>query len=265
VQCFDRAISQKADLILMEGLDPTYLQPQIKAARKAGIKTLATFALDPAMPKSLAPNVTSYVLDPFTPAARLMADWAIHDMKGRTNALVITSNEFRPSAYMVRAIQNEFRTRCATCKVKVVNIPIPDWATKMQSAVQSELLKDSGINYIIPLFDSMSQYVAPAITAAGGSGKIFISTFNGTPFALKMIQDGDIVRQNVGQSMKWLASSNIDAAMRLLLGLKPVVDQQTPLRMFTKSNVNQAGKPPTNHGGYGNAYVQGYNRLWRAG
>ena len=39
-------------------------------------------------------------------------------------------------------------------------------------------------------------------------------------------------------------------------------NEQTPLRVFTKANINQAGTPPTPDLGYGTAYLTGYHALW---
>ena len=57
---------------------------------------------------------------------------------------------------------------------------------------------------MIPFVDGMTQYTAAGITAAGKTGKVKISTFNGTPFALKMIQDGDVVASDIGENLDWL-------------------------------------------------------------
>ena len=43
------------------------------------------------------------------------------------------------------------------------------------------------------------------------------------------------------------------------------LDEHTPLRIFTKANVSEAGTPPKLSTGYGNAYVSGYNALWGTG
>ena len=44
--------------------------------------------------------------------------------------------------------------------------------------------------------------------------------------------------------------------------MKPVQSEHTPLRLFDETNVGEAGKPPQDSTGYGNAYVQKYKQLW---
>ena len=123
------------------------------------------------------------------------------------------------------------------CKLTIVNVPIPDWATKIQTEVQSALVKDPGVNYVIPFVDGMANFAASGITAAGKKDKVKISTFNGTPFALKMIQDGNVVAQDVGENLDWLGWADMDQALRILVGAKPVQSEHTPLRVFDKTNV----------------------------
>lgn len=261
VQGFGQAIARKPDLILLLGASPYVLTTQLRQAKSAQIPVLSTHAVDPTMPKPAAQPPTVYQL--FTKAARLEADWVIHDTKGKANVVIVTSNDFLPSRYIVKAIQDEFTTRCGSgCETKVVDVPVPDWSTKMQSATQSSLVSDRSVNYVIPIYDGMCQFVVPAITAAHRVGQVHVATYNGTPFVLKDIQDGDIVRMDVGENLEWLGWADMDAAMRVLAGLKPPTDEQTALRMFTKDNVNSAGKPPAVNRGLGSAYVGGYNRLW---
>ena len=258
----NQAIAQKVDLIdLQAAPNPYFLQPQLKAAKKAGIPVTVTHLLDIHQP--FPPNVTALVPIDFTTAARWEADWAILQTKGHANVFIIKSAEVVPSNTIVAAIQDELKKHCGTaCKSRVVNVPVTDWATKIQSEVQSALTADPGVNYVIPIYDSMSQFAAPAITAAGKVGKVHIATFNGTPFVMKMLQTGNIVDFEVGENLDWIGYGNMDQNMRILAGLKPLKTENLALRAFTKDNIKQAGTPPAVNVGYGNAYLKGYLKLW---
>jgi ribose transport system substrate-binding protein len=259
-----QAISRKVDLInVFGGVDPKVIHPQIVAAKKAGIRVIGTHIYD----KTQHPlYVESNVVAPYVAAARLEADWVILDTKANADVLVVTSNEVVPTKAIVAALKNEFAQHCgSTCKLSFFNAPVSDWATKIQSNVQSALLRDPKINYIIPIYDSMSQFVVPAIIAANKIGKVHISTYNGTPFVLGyMQQKSDIVRMDVGENLDWLGWAYIDADARVLSGQKLPLqfDEHTPLRVFTRANVKQAGTPPELSTGYGTAYQSGYKRLW---
>jgi ribose transport system substrate-binding protein len=51
--------------------------------------------------------------------------------------------------------------------------------------------------------------------------------------------------------------------MRMLCGLPTVKDPKIPLLIFDKSNADTAGKPPQVNTGYGDAYIEGYRKLWQ--
>jgi ribose transport system substrate-binding protein len=261
-----QAINRKVDLInVFGGVDPKVVSPQIKAAKKAGVRVIGTHIYD----KTQQPFfVESNVVAPYVDAARLEADWVILDTKGKADVLVVTSNEVVPTKAIVTALKSEFAQHCgSSCKLSYFNATVADWATKIQPNVQSALLRDPNINYIIPIYDSMSQFVVPAITAANKLGKVHISTYNGTPFVLGYMQKGDVVRMDVGENLDWLGWAYIDADARVLSGQKLPLqfDEHTPLRVFTKQNVGEAGTPPKLSTGYGNAYATGYRKLWGLG
>jgi ribose transport system substrate-binding protein len=81
------------------------------------------------------------------------------------------------------------------------------------------------------------------------------------------MQKGDIVRMDVGENLNWLGWAYIDAGARMLSGQKLPLqfDEHTPLRVFTKANVAQAGTPPKLSTGYGTAYQTGYKKIWGIG
>jgi ribose transport system substrate-binding protein len=263
VQCFGEAQNRHVSLIYdFGGVDPRVVGPQVAEAQKANIPVLAVHVYALSQPPMA---VNSSVPAPYDQAARLMADWVIHDTKGKADTLVITSNEVNGTPPLVNGIKSVFDKNCgSSCKLTYVNVPVSDWSTKIQTEVQSALNRDPNINYIIPIYDSMSQFVVPAVTAAGKTGKVHISTYNGTPFVLGYLQTGGIVSMNVGENLDWLGWAYVDAAARVLSGgdVPKTLDEHTPLRIFTKANVNDAGTPPKLSTGYGNAYVSGYNALW---
>src|SRR5215510_12012962 len=121
----NQAVAQKPDLIMLQGApDPRVLQPQLIAAKKAGIPVLVTHFFEESDP--MPPNVTALVRVQFNQAARLEADWTSVDSGGKANAVVVTSKEVPIAKGMLDAMKQEF-SKCSGCKVSVVNVPIPDW------------------------------------------------------------------------------------------------------------------------------------------
>lgn len=261
VQGLNHGASNKFDLIeLLAGADPRSLEPQIKAARDAGSMVIASHLTGFEQP--LPPGVNGVVPIDYKRAGELLAWWTIAKTGGKTNAVVLVSNEALSTDSMVSGLKEVFDTECPDCKYNIVNVPIPDWATKIQPNVQSALLADPTINYVVPIYDSMAQFVVPALTITGKSDAVKVATFNGTPFVLGMIQNGQ-VEMDIGENLDWIAHGLLDSHMRRLCGLAEVKDPKIPLLVFDKDNAATAGTPPEDSKGYGDAYVGGFRSLWK--
>jgi ribose transport system substrate-binding protein len=266
VQGIRTAIAQNADAITLLAQDPGLLGPHIAAAEREGIPVVVLRTTGEGEPCQVDAHGDTYgttcVPGPFEQAGRLEADWVIADSGGDANVLVITSNDARSTRSLVRGMKDEFKSRCPGCEARYVNVAIPDWAREVRGEVQSALVRDPRIDYVIPIYDSMSQYVVPAIKARGASEQIKIATFNGTPFVLEMVQDDDIVQMDVGENLAWIGWASMDQVFRVIAGEKPLASENTPLRVFDDTNVADTGEPPEFDRGYGRAYVDGYKRLW---
>lgn len=260
IQGMDRAINLGVDLIdLLGGTDPRVLGPQVDAAREAGIHVVTSHysGLEQEVPDNLSGNVPiDYYL-----GGTLLANWIIAQTEGEADVLVVVSRDGFSTEPLETGIVDEFNAHCPECNVKVVNVPIPDWSTRIQSTVQTEILANPNLDYVIPIYDSMSQFVVPAITITGATGRVKIATFNGTPFVIGLIQDGQ-VEMVIGENLDWVGHAIIDAEMRILCELEPVADPKVPFYIFDESNAETAGDPPVSSVGYGDAYIQGYRELW---
>jgi ribose transport system substrate-binding protein len=267
VQGMRNAIAQDVDAITLLAQDPALLGPQIAQAEEAGIPVIVLRTSGEDDPCQTDPDGEVYgttcVPGPFERAGRLEADWVIADSGGDATVLVITSEDANSTDSLVRGLTDEFETRCPACDLEFIDVPIPDWAREIRGEVQSALVRNPEIDYVIPIYDSMSQYVVPALKASGKAEEIQIATFNGTPFVLEMVQDEDIVQMDVGENLSWIGWASMDQAFRVIAGEEPVMSENTPLRVFDDTNVAEAGDPPEFDRGYGRAYVEGYKRLWQ--
>ncbi len=263
IQGIDTAIAEHANLVILGGAPSPYqLQPQLKALKAHGIPVEVTHVLDPSQP--VPPNVTAVVPANFYEVARLVADYAILQTEGHAQMLVITSNDILASPGQGQAVQQELASRCGSgCHAYLVNVPTQDWATDIQTTVESFLHSHPNVNCVYPLYDSESEFAAPAIVADGDAGKVFIATYNGTPAILKLMETGNVVKFEIGEDLTWLGWAQMDQAMRILTGHAPVKTENTPLRIFTDSTVDETGVPPAYNEGYGNnAFETGYLKLW---
>jgi len=260
IQGISTAVAEKFSLIdLQGGIPPEFLVPQITEAKAAGVKVTATHNWD-ATTQTVPDFMDGAANTDYVTVGQIIGAWAIVQTGGKVNALVLGPDEITPTAPLRDAIIGYITDNCPDCKTTYINTPVNEWATGIQPAVQNALLADPTINYVLPVYDSMSQFIVPAIQIAGSSAKIV--SYNGTPFVLDMMRDGDIVEMNVGESLGWVGMAGIDADMRLLCGLPAVTKLNTPAFIFTDANVATAGTPANFNDGYGNVHVEGFAKLW---
>jgi ribose transport system substrate-binding protein len=271
IQGVESGIAQGVDAIVLEGSpDPQLLGPQIQAAKDAGIPVISTHLYDESFQEEameLNPSVTAFVPANHYRAGTLMADYAIEHSGGNVDALFIASNEVQPSAGIAEAFVAELARVCPdTCSAEVANIPIADWATKVPTAVQTALISDPDLNYIVPVFDGMTPNLVTGIAQVGRQADVSIIAYNGTASVMQMIAQQDLVVAEIGEPLEWLGWANIDQTLRVLSGTPALETQSTPLRLFDGSNIAEAGSPVNQTDGYGSAdFRAGYQALWGLG
>lgn len=271
VKCFNQALAMKPDAIVLNGSpSPSQLQPQIKKANAAKIPVIANHVpLDDQFPEGTLPATNMTGLDaaqpgPFPLGAKLMADYAIAEDGDKVNALIITANEAPASKGMVKMIQEEIKAKCGdTCKTTVLNVPIVDWATKLQGETRTALVRDPSINWVMPIYDGAMSAVVPGIKSAQREGKVKLTGFNGQGYALNGIAEGTVT-STMGENLEWTGWSTIDRVLRVLTGQPATETLDTPVRVWDKSNIDEAGTPPKPTKGYGE-FQDKYVALWGLG
>ena len=101
------------------------LGPQIAAANKAHIPVVWNFAVAGDV-KQIQPDIAASVPLPFPDAARLIADDAIVETKGKAHILPVGTAEVRQDKQMLDAQVDELKTVCPDCQAeKPINAPLP--------------------------------------------------------------------------------------------------------------------------------------------
>ena len=172
VQGMNAAMNQKASLIdLLAGTDPRVLVPQVREARAAGVPSCRRTTTARNNPPSSARDADADIPIDYFKAGALLVDWAVVQTKGDMNALVLISTGPLSTDSMMDGINAELK-HCEHCKTKVMNFPVVDWGTRITPNVQSALLSDPTVNYIIVIYDSMSQFVVPAVIGANATQRV---------------------------------------------------------------------------------------------
>jgi ribose transport system substrate-binding protein len=264
VTAMNQAIANKADAIVLQGIDPTLLEPQLAAAKAAGIPTVWGFAIEGAA-ADVAPQVTATVPLPFELSSKLMADLAILHSDGPANVELFGLKTQRQNPVYTDGITAELKAQCPDCVMgDYHDVPIPNWSQELTSEVRNLVTSKPKANVLIPYFDGMVQFMEPGVTQAGAGDSVRIVSHDGTPSVLTSIKNGNVVVADVGTSNKWQAWATADQALRVMTGTAPVADEGIPVRIWTKKNIDQATGDNA-EGGYGDSYVSMYQKLWGVG
>lgn len=266
VQGVEQGITEGVDAIdLLGGTDPRSLKPQIDAAHKAGIKVFASSIT--ALNQSIPYVDASFGFD-YNLAGQVLAAWTISKMQGDGNVLILVSNEaFCQQPYTDGMTSTFDKYGGPNIKYKVQNVSIPDWTSKITPIVQSAIVADPKLKYVLASYDAMTQYIVPAIETAGASGTVKTVGLNGQPFVLDMVRAGK-VDMDIGENLVWIAAGILDGEMRGLGNVEPVTgstkefSMNVPLYIFDQSNAADAGVPAEYSKGYGADFMPEYYKLW---
>lgn len=264
VQGMNTGASQHPDLIDTVTNQPATFLPQVKSAVNAGIKVVDShsFGTEQPTPESLNKLGVKYVNGPYELGGELMSKWVIAHSKGNAKVLVLTAYDSSSSPALQTGIKRTFAKYCPkTCSFDIQSIPVNSWSTRVQPTVQSAVTRDHNLDWIILTYDAMAGPAAAALQATQSTDRVKIATFNGSPAAIDMVRQGKI-DMVVGEDVDWIGKAIIDSEMRLLAGRPMPKNPQIPVKIFSKDNAESAGVPAKPNMGYGNAYMDGYAKLW---
>ncbi|HVV22202.1 MAG TPA: substrate-binding domain-containing protein [Pseudonocardiaceae bacterium] len=259
----EQAISQHYDaIVLICGIDPNLIKPQVQAATSAGIAVIDSGLGDTEDGAKKSPLVTAQTNIPNAESMRQSIDVALLANKDAPfDIFEITSNEVPAGVVMDHAMRTEVAKYCPKCGIRSVNIAVPDWATKVQSAVSSGLLADPKVKAVVPIFDGEVPPAAAAVRASGRGDVKLYGCYGGTPEYILQMGKGLPMASNTGPTHLWRAYATMDQTLRVLTGVgaAPADKESDPSRLWTLQNYQHAGDA---NGGFGTDFPSGYEKLW---
>jgi ribose transport system substrate-binding protein len=262
-QGFQQGITKQVNVIdLLAGPDPNSLKPQIDEAQAAGIKVVASHLT---AFEQTVPYVDYNLPQDYTNAGTVLADWIIaHDYTA--HVLLIGSDEIVSTSAVVEGFESEMAKLGPEVEFTYFNVTVPEWGTKIQPQVQSAIVADPDLTYVACIYDAMTQFVVPGVTAANAADKVKIIGFNANPFVIDFVREGK-VEMTFGDCLNWAGWAIADAEMRIIDGQDIPVNGavgeylNNPFRMFTIDNAAEAGVPAEFSAGFGE-YQAEYKTLW---
>ena len=253
---------------LICGIPPNVMAPQLKVLKAHHVAPVFDQALDLGSPiKNPKMPAGSYATGiPEARAMRILVDQAIVDHHGKPfHSILLTSSDIYIEPSVLAATEAELRTQCGkACSFTVVNIPIADWGTRVQSSVASALAKDPKIQAVLTLFDGMDEGALPAVESAHRPGlKIYAWGAGEGILKLEQTSAHGLIAGDIGCGATWAAYALMDQMLRVGAHHAPAsaAKEYCRPRLFTPGNVKQFFSK-TN--GFGNGFVTGYRKLWKS-
>jgi ribose transport system substrate-binding protein len=262
-----QAINQHYNaIVLVCGIDPNLIKPQLQAAKAAGISVIDSGLGDTYTGATdTSPLVTAQTNVPNGTMMQRSVDVALLDNRAKPfDIFEIQSNDVPDGVIMDHALRAELARYCPKCTIKSTDIAVPDWGTKVQSAVSSALLADPNIKAVIPIFDGEVPPAAAGVRGSGRTGVKLYGDYGGTPQYILQMGKGLPMASDVGPTALWRAYATMDQTLRVLTGAGAVPPNKDgdPSRLFTIKDYKAAGDA---NNGFGTSFITGYGKLWGAG
>ena len=262
--CMQQAIAAKPNVLVAMSLDTTYIHSYIQQASAAGIKVITAQTGTPGIPQGT--GAVAEVTFNYPQVGKILGAWFAVQSKCTGYPQIITSTSARqPSAAEVAGMQQEIAQACPSSKpLPVVNSLIPDWGTTLATTTRSLLTANPSIKFMLPLYDGMTIYMAPAIQQMGLASKVQVGSFNATPVVMQNeLAKPSALAADVGGPNQWYGDALADQTFRVLAGAPVIPSENVPLRLFTRANVNTINVNANESTWYGSVnYNCNYDKLW---
>lgn len=261
------AITEGAKVLVIMSVPTTAIEQPLKNAVKHGISVIQMGEHGPGALNAIEKTVgvKADITGCYACAGRAEADFIVSASKGNAHALFINSPDIGDSNEESAGFSSQLHMLCPSCTVQTVGIPVANWSTQITSTVSSNLAAHPDINYVVPVFDTMEDFVTPAIKSANDTSKVDLASFNASEAQMKEMQSGTqpAWAADGGYDLPWWGWAAMDDVYRVLLHKPALPSEQVPLRFFTHASVKPYNVAGSQDPWYGKPkYVSGFEKLW---
>lgn len=250
-------------IIFACGVNPQSVVPQLEAARKAGITVVTSNGGD-AGTATVSPLLYGITTSDQINYQKQSVEAAFIESAGKAHdALIVTSNENVQAPPVVKGIEQKYDEVCGDkCDVSVVNVPIPEWSTKIQSAVQAALVKNPKIKAIYCIFAVQAVFAVPAVQASH-LDDVRIYTYGGDAGPIEAAASSKLINVNWTSSPAWNGYEAYYQTFRGMTGMPalPPNKANPPYRAITPTSAAEY-LAQSGDGGYGTDFVNGFRKLF---
>jgi ribose transport system substrate-binding protein len=262
----EQAVGRRANVIVDEGFPSSQLSAPIQRARAARIPVIEIGSGTPGLPPAGVRRigVSAWVTFCYGCAGRQMADSAVAQSGGHVDGLIVNVPGISVAQTETNAILSELHRLCPnTCKAKVVDAPLAEWSTLLPSLTSSNIQRDTSLNYLFPLFDSMVALMGPSVTRLSAQSRVKFVSYNATLPPMQQLKQGQLVAGDIGSPQHWLGWAIMDQTFRILTHQPVVANEKIPNRLFDATNIGSVNLKASEDTWYGPTnFRQKYRKLW---
>lgn len=202
----------------------------LNAAQEAGVPVVYgnQFSEDKFPQGPTLANVNS----PGTEMASEILTWVAVDSGEAGNVLFIKSADGPGTVKFASEASATFATDCPECTYTEIEITTAT-SSQLEGELNTKLLQDPNIGYIVPQFAQYLPTVIPTTRASGSEAQI--ATTAAALGALQAVAGGDVAAAS-GQSVPFGAWAFVDTLLRMVNG-QEAFEYELPTRLFTADNI----------------------------
>ncbi|HEY1854280.1 MAG TPA: sugar ABC transporter substrate-binding protein [Solirubrobacterales bacterium] len=258
-QGMQTAISQGAEGIVVQAIDPSVISANLAKAKAAGIPVIDSFNTSP--DGALPPGIDAHVTLDFVRDGNVMADYILEQTNCEANVQAFGSTIFQVQKDINTGVEEKLKELCTECKYAFENVDLTQLATAATPAASTAINRNPQLNFMIADSDAIGPYMATAIEES--HKEIPIIGHDGVNSNLEEIREGKPQEADFAfppnETIGW---AEIDQLGRVMLGMEPTEADNIPSQMFDRETL-----PPHNSEmfpGYAN-YQAKYAKIWGVG
>lgn len=231
VNLVEQMVASRVNAIVIAPADSKALVPALKRAKDAGILVInIDNKLDADVLREAALSVP-FVGPDNRAGARKVGEAVAAKLKSGDEIAII---EGIPTAFNGQQRRLGFEDAMKTAGMKIVSVQSGRWEMEPANAIAAAMLSEhANLKAILCANDNMALGAAAAIQSAGKTDKVLLAGFDNISAVKALLREGRIVA-TADQHADQLAVFGIEAAMKILKGETPPVDQTTSVDLITR-------------------------------
>lgn len=235
-----RAISIKADAIVLAAIDVSTIQGPLEEAKKAGIKIVGFGSIDKGhVLAAEIPSAQSFIDDGYTMGAAVykLSGYNLKMIEMRGDEFGVVANRAVGAEKYVKDCQ----AAGGVCQIVASeNFLVTDLTTRVPEQAIAQVRRYPDFTVLWAGYDAGLNFMIQGLKSANLTDSGFAVGFDSNVANLDIIRNGGFQRASVGLPMEWIGYGMVDDLNRLFNGQQPV-EQGVHSELLSKSNVPASG------------------------